>query len=272
MAQIQINLLQSGIEQGNIGSSGNTSSTKHLRTTLYIPYIFNINNVVTISATSSNSAKTVECELIGYISDETTSRLFYKGFYAVPYEFDISSYSTVKFVRVLIRYSDSSVITPEEITSCTLSYNYMSIWTMDGEQAIPTQAMPIQQGRFIKPYPASLWRIDESNGGLPYNDLMLDILYVERKGGAFEDAASLASVHIPITVKTIGATAFKGTALQRVKIAADCTYDETSFPEGCVIERYTDDRYEQLRDGQGRAILDCDARRIYVRKVENTNG
>ena len=179
MATIQINLLQSGIEQGNIGSSGNTSSTKHLRTTLYIPYLYNINNIVTISATSSNTAKTVQCELIGYISDETTSRLFYKGFYDVPYEFDISSYSTVKFVRVLIRYSDSSVITPEEITSCTLSYNYMPIWTMDGEQAMPTQAMPILQDRFIKPYPATLWRIDLSNGGLPYNDLMPDILYYE---------------------------------------------------------------------------------------------
>lgn len=238
MAQIQINLLQSGIEQGNIGSGGNTSSTKYVRTTLYIPYIFNINNVVTISATSSNTAKTVQCELIGYVSDTTTSRLFYKSWYNTPYEFDISSYSTVKFLRVVIRYSDSSVITPEEITSCTLSYNYMPIWTMDGEQAIPTQSMPIQQGRFVKPYPASLWRVDENNGGLPYNDLMLDILYKPPYTGAFENSEILSKVYIPPTVKRIGEKSFSGTALTNVKIASDCTYSEESFPEGCVIENY----------------------------------
>lgn len=145
-------------------------------------------------------------------------------------------------------------------------------WYMDGYQPIPIEALPIVQERFTKPYPATLWRIDENNGGLPYTELMPDILYVERKGGAFEDAASLASVRVPISVKTIGSTAFKGTALWRVKIAADCTYDETSFPEGCVIERYPDDRYVQLYDSAGKAVLDYDARRVYVLKEDANNG
>ena len=90
--------------------------------------------------------------------------------------------------------------------------------------------------------------------------------------GAFQDADKLEHVTIPISVKTIGAKAFSGTALQRVKIAADCTYDETSFPEGCVIERYPDDRYGQLYDSAGKAVLDYDARRVYVLKEDTNNG
>lgn len=145
-------------------------------------------------------------------------------------------------------------------------------WYMDGEQPTPIGALTIIEEKFTKPYPASLWRIDENNGGLPYTELMPDILYVERKGGAFEDAASLSSVRVPISVKTIGPTAFAGTALRRVKIAVDCTYDETSFPEGCVIERYPDDRYVQLYDSAGKAVLDYDARRVYVLKEDANNG
>lgn len=174
-----IDLLEAGIEQGNIGSSGNTSSTKYLRTVGYIPYFYGLNNTITINATSTNSSKTVQCYLMGYISDVTNTRLFNQGAYAVPHEFDVSAYPTVKFVRVTIRYSDSSVITPEELTSCTLSYDYIPLWTMEGDTPTPTASLPIISTGFTKPYPASLWRIDESNDGYPYNELMPDILYYE---------------------------------------------------------------------------------------------
>ena len=149
------------------------------------------------------------------------------------------------------------------------------LWRYEGGDTPVNDLMfPIVQEHFTKPYPASLWRIDESNDGYPYNELMPDILYYEpaQTLGAFQDAASLAAVRVPITVKAIGSAAFAGTALRRVKIAADCAYEETSFPAGCVVEHYDDDRYEQLRDCDDRAIIDCDARRIYVRKVDNTNG
>lgn len=54
-----------------------------------------------------------------------------------------------------------------------------SLWRYEGgDTPVNALMMPIVQERFTKPYPASLWRIDESNGGLPYNDLMLDVLYV----------------------------------------------------------------------------------------------
>ena len=55
-----------------------------------------------------------------------------------------------------------------------------SLWRYEGgDTPINGLMAPILQERFTKPYPASLWRIDENNGGLPYNDLMLDVLYHE---------------------------------------------------------------------------------------------
>ena len=147
-------------------------------------------------------------------------------------------------------------------------------WQWNGNTPSPTSAMPVLQPGLEKPYPDGIWRIDENNGGAPYTHKMMSILYVEPTVtlGAFEDAASLASVRVPISVKTIGPTAFKGTALQRVKIAADCTYEETSFPEGCVVTRYPDDRYDQLYDCDGKAVLDCDGARVYVLKEDISNG
>ena len=147
------------------------------------------------------------------------------------------------------------------------------IWhAAEGEYPVNDLTPPTLQDKFCKPFPASLLRIDESNDGYPYTELMPGVIYVEKKGGAFEDASTLASVRVPISVKTIGPTTFKGTALQRVRIAADCTYSEQSFPEGCVVTRYPDDRYEQLYDSAGKAVLDYDARRVYVLKEEPTNG
>lgn len=56
--------------------------------------------------------------------------------------------------------------------------------------------------------------------------------------GAFAGSGSLVRVTIPPTVKKIGRYAFRNTQLQKVKIASDCTYYDTSFPRGCVIEHY----------------------------------
>lgn len=139
----------------------------------------------------------------------------------------------------------------------------------EGEYPVNDSAMPIVQTDFTRPFPLNRWRIDQSNGGYPYTDLQLGVLHPR---GAFAGAADLAAVRIPISVKTIGTEAFKDTALQRVRIAADCTYGAESFPEGCVVTRYPDDRYEQLYDSAGKAVLDYDARRIYVLKEEPTNG
>ncbi len=56
--------------------------------------------------------------------------------------------------------------------------------------------------------------------------------------GAFENAEKLRKIIIPESVKKIGKKSFSGTALKSVKIASDCEYSVSSFPEGCEIEFY----------------------------------
>lgn len=58
--------------------------------------------------------------------------------------------------------------------------------------------------------------------------------------GAFENAGKLRKIVIPESVKKIGTRSFSGTALKSVKIASDCEYSESSFPEECKIEFYSD--------------------------------
>ena len=52
------------------------------------------------------------------------------------------------------------------------------LWIMDGNAPIVELFMPPQTNIFSKPYPIGLWRIDESNAGIPYTELMMDVLYV----------------------------------------------------------------------------------------------
>ena len=56
--------------------------------------------------------------------------------------------------------------------------------------------------------------------------------------GAFENAEKLRKIIIPESVKKIGNRSFSGTALKSIKIALDCEYSATSFPECCEIEFY----------------------------------
>lgn len=56
--------------------------------------------------------------------------------------------------------------------------------------------------------------------------------------GAFCWAINLEKVVIPESVKYIGITAFRNTALTEVTIAPDCVYYPTSFPDGCKINFY----------------------------------
>ncbi len=111
--------------------------------------------------------------------------------------------------------------------------------------------------------PRYLWHVSEfANNGNPYNGFML----IPEPTGAFRNAAKLEKVYIPESVKFIGAEAFRFTALKTVRIAADCEYSETSFPEGCELEFYGGGgTYSQLYDCDGKALLDCEAARIYVK-------
>lgn len=109
-----------------------------------------------------------------------------------------------------------------------------------------------------------MWRITEGvNGGYPY----VGTMPMPEPKGAFRKAEKLERVYIPESVKRIGAEAFRYTALKTVRIAPDCEYSPTSFPEGCEVEFYGGGGdYGQLYDSDGYAVLDCEAARIYVKE------
>lgn len=56
--------------------------------------------------------------------------------------------------------------------------------------------------------------------------------------GAFANAENLVEISIPPSVKKIGRYSFMNTSLTSVRIANDCVYYPTSFPQGCIIHFY----------------------------------
>ena len=130
---------------------------------------------------------------------------------------------------------------------------------------VPIAAPDIIEPAMTAPYPDSLWRINPIyNNGYPFNALMAGI----ELAGSFQNSG-LERVRIPNSVKTFGDSAFADTQLRHVRIAADATYSNGTFPSGCIITHYPSDDYEQLRDSEGRAILDKYGRRILVKKEDD---
>ena len=120
---------------------------------------------------------------------------------------------------------------------------------------------------FVGDSPYTMWRIDpDVNNGMPFVPLMIGLPVLSHTG-AFMDVSTLEHVTIPRSCKTIGRFAFAGTSLRKVKIASDCTYSETSFPEDCEVEFYGGGGdYGQLLDGDGYPVIDGDGARIYIRE------
>jgi len=139
-------------------------------------------------------------------------------------------------------------------------------WTYIGDQLTNTDFMSLPSEPFHGDSPYTMWRIDpDVNNGMPFLSLMLG-LPVLGKVGAFKDAAELRKVTIPQSCTAIGTYAFAGTQLRKVKISADCTYEETSFPEGCEVEFYGGGGgWGQLLDADDFSVIDSDGARIYVK-------
>ena len=181
-----------------------------------------------------------------------------------PLPLDVRLNERTVYVEVAGRYLGS-----DYNGAVALLYDPPMVINADVNNGYPYNVLPEEvptTKAMVQPYPDSWWRKEAGyNDGYPFNRLMPDI---PRTAGAFEGAA-LERVRIPNSTKAIGELAFSGTALRHVRIAADATYSETSFPEGCIVTRYPDDRYEQVYDGQGRMVLDRDARRILMRRTDD---
>lgn len=111
------------------------------------------------------------------------------------------------------------------------------------------------------PYPSYFWYVEREPKLAVTNAAYRPV----KVFGAFMNCSALSYVEIPRSCKSIGRYAFAGTALQKVKVASDCTYHDTSFPEGCEVEFYGGGgQWGQLLDGDGYAVVDGDGARIYI--------
>lgn len=266
MAVYTIDVLASGIEQGTITSSGDVADSQCVRCIGYLPFLGTEDGKVQMSATAT-TGKTVQVDLLGYTSNTTTSPRFDLYWYNSPKEFDISSYSDIKYLRIVLKYADGSALIPSEVASCIITYEYVYSWEMEGDYPVPTKSLqattdgfvkpypaslwryeggdtpinglmlPIVQERFTEPYPASLWRIDESNGGLPYNDLMLDVLYHEPEPPPPPRPTEIPTVQPTATVEIT---------------------DQTSVEYRRYMNGYTNPNLYRFRDGELPENTECD--------------
>lgn len=106
------------------------------------------------------------------------------------------------------------------------------------EPHLLTEDMPDEVPElFAADYPDILWRVDGvTNNGMIYSPLIPNMIAL----GAFKDVNTLRRVIIPKSCKKIGLVSFSGTNVREAIIASDCSYSQTSFPEGCTIDFYSD--------------------------------
>lgn len=145
--------------------------------------------------------------------------------------------NTAVKIKIAIRATDNIDMQPNYITSCSI---VTSGWIMQNGELTNTDFLSLPDKPFHGDSPYTMWRIDpNANDGMPYVPLMIGVPVLSQSG-AFKDATNLVKVRIPQSCSTIGKHAFEGTQLTKVTIASDCTYYNTSFPDGCVVNFYPD--------------------------------
>ncbi len=260
---MSIQIITPALEQGSISSSGNQNSTRNVRSADYL--ILNgcaSNAVITVQTVSG---KSVQADLLGYEKSTSTSPKFDLYWYDSGHQFDIEKYPEVSYLRIVLKYEDGSDILPSDIAVCEIRVEVRSAWFIDSD-GLPSNEnfLPFPDDPLAGEIPKMRWRIAPTfNNGLPYHEL----LPLEKPSGAFMNAQNLEYAYIPRSCKKIGEWAFTNTKLRRVKIAADCEYYPTSFPNGCEIEFYGGGgEYGQLFDSDGYEIIDANGTRIYVKE------
>lgn len=81
-----------------------------------------------------------------------------------------------------------------------------------------------------------IWNTNLNTYGLP---ISAQITHNILTPAACRGLTNLTSVTIPPSVKYIDYLSFLDTGLTSVTIADDCVYQDSSFPTGCVINRYS---------------------------------
>lgn len=125
-----------------------------------------------------------------------------------------------------LRTYENSII---DVIDVKPSYPYPAALWYDDEGSV-TALLPEEITTPTLPYPTGLWREEDNKVSLGFNPEVII--------GAFANAKNLKQISIPKSVKKIGRFAFRNTKLTKVTIANDCTYCDTSFPEGCIVNFY----------------------------------
>jgi hypothetical protein len=106
-------------------------------------------------------------------------------------------------------------------------------WSVENGVLTTAVLPPADNHNYIEyPYQLNIWVIDDNifkHAGMPDNSTT----------GTFINCTSLDHIDIPKSVKYIGDFAFANTSLMSVKIARDCKYSDTSFPQGCIVDSYS---------------------------------
>ena len=172
-----------------------------------------------------------------WFADEQTQITFTTGandIYLVVYYTNNSEYNA----RIML--NEGSTAQPYEAPTNVIPH--VGIWTVSDGRLVHDDLPERPTGNYIQPpYPSFWWYVD--NGRLVNSNLPAPV-----HRGAFANCTLLETAHIPESVKSIGEYSFRNTALSSVKIASDCTYSVTSFPENCEIEYYSDPENESEGD------------------------
>ena len=246
---------------GNITQGGSwTSQSNRIRPNDFI-YAASVENV-SISFSGANGVA-----LQASISCVNTSGSLQQEFYWLSSPSSATPPSNTAKIAIIFRRSDNADLSPSDLEGVTVEVTLPGEWYMEDGVLRNTDFITLPSMPFVGDSPLTMWRIDpDINNGMPYVPLMIG-LPVLAHTGAFMNCEHLTYVEIPYSCKKIGRYAFAGTALKKVKIAADCTYYDTSFPEDCEIEFYGGGgQWGQLLDGDGYAVIDGDCARVYIQE------
>ena len=154
------------ITQGNITSSGNSSSNIRVRSIIYIKLPFYDCQNISIHV---ESEKPINVDLLGYSTNSTNSPLFDLYWYENDYIFDVSSYNKMRYVRFVIKYEDNTNIVPSDIKSCILTFTYNDfLWHVFDKKISNEYLVNLPSNSLLEPYPESIWRIN--------NDKLVNLL------------------------------------------------------------------------------------------------
>lgn len=147
------------IEQGSINRSGDFNSDTRVRNNGRINITLWEKTTIFMSATAVNGKK-LQCGIIGYDDFSSNSYLFNFSWVDAPHGFDVSSYTTLTNLRLVIRYADESPITPQDLLSVSISYETDIVWRMGTN--CPTQdAFPVIPDAIVSPSPNSIFLIKD---------------------------------------------------------------------------------------------------------------